>query len=141
MMAITIEPFTSSKYSVTHQVHAVEKVCPVCGEKFTVYSEHHVYRIGTYPKTKKVCSWHCMRNYEMTHKLKSGKGARQNWRRSVPDALDRKKECEEKIAFYRQQFDNTTDTREKNSARACKNTWTEKLLDVNEYLKMKGVKV
>lgn len=116
MMAITIEPFTSSKYSVTHQVHEVEKECPICGKKFTVYSEHHAYKIGTTKKIK-VCSWNCMRQYDLAKVLKQ------------------KAECEMKIAFYQQRVDTTTG-KQKNTARMNLNGWLEKLRDINLFLEM-----
>lgn len=139
-MTIYCEPFTQAKYRTTHQIHAVEKKCPVCGETFTYYSEHHAYKIRQGTNTCKVCSWHCMRHYERTCKLKTGKGARQNWRRSVPDALERKAECEAKIALYNERYE-TAAGREKSTARVNLYGWQDKLADVNEYLRVKGVEV
>lgn len=115
---IMCEPFTSSKYRVTHQVHAIEKKCPVCGKTFTVYSEHHAYTIGT-AKKKKVCSWNCMRQHDLA------------------EALKRKAECEEKIAFYQQRVD-TESGKQKNTARMNLNSWIEKLRDINLFLEMNG---
>lgn len=117
-MTIYCEPFTQAKYRTTHQIHAVEKKCPVCGEKFTVYSEHHAYKIGT-TKKKKVCSWNCMRQYDLA------------------EALKRKAECETKIAFYQQRVDTTTG-KQKNTARMNLNSWIEKLRDINLFLEMNG---
>lgn len=42
------------------------RICPVCKKEFIMAPEH-IYKIKTKTGEKKVCSWHCVRDWEKQH--------------------------------------------------------------------------
>lgn len=49
-----------------------EKICPLCKRSFLVHNcDNWSYKAYVGGRRKVLCSWHCMREYEKTHTLKS----------------------------------------------------------------------